>query len=612
MLLLSLSLAFAQETVSGGDAPALNSQIFRPSIDSHSFFRILDTDLPVQRFSAGGLLSYTKSPLQYTTGDGTTTDIVANLMQLDVMGAVRLGPVRLGLDLPIYLRNFGGTSPDATGIGDLAIDGKVRILDPEKAPIGLAGAVRVYVPVSTVPDGLGAGGAGLDLGVGLTRPIGEKLTLALDLGTTLQPAVQLENTTWGSQLFFDVGAAYGIGDRAGLAAELHGAFVYQSLGDPNTSPLELILGGWYRMGKDRSLMLHPGVGVGLTDAIGAPAVRVLLSASYDPLDEKGPKDTDGDGIFDDKDACITVPEDMDQWEDTDGCAEATPVTVRIKDTDGFPVADGTWTEASGASGKSGDQAKIEAGPRNFSSDGVAKPVEIPNGPPTEVEIVVPAPRGTLEVIVKGKDGKPVEGATWSATGNTGSAGGAGGAKVPVRPGSYALVGSAPGYRPGKATVVVVKDGTATITLDLLPSKAELKQERIEIRESVYFETNQAVIKAESFPLLDEIADILQAHPELTKIRIEGHTDSRGKNSDNLTLSQNRANAVRDYLVSKGVAVGRLESIGYGETKPLVKAENEAAWSQNRRVDFFVTERTDGGNTGNLKQVDVPDDKPKDK
>ncbi|HNH45483.1 MAG TPA: tetratricopeptide repeat protein, partial [Myxococcota bacterium] len=176
MLLVALSLAAAQDTVTGGDAPALNSQIFRPSIDSHSFFRILDTDLPVQRFSAGGLLSYTKSPLQYTTADGTTTDIVANLMQLDVMGAVRLGPVRLGLDLPIYLRNFGGTSPDATGIGDLAIDGKVRILDPEKAPVGLAGAVRVYVPVSTVPEGLGAGGAGLDLGVGLTRPIGEKLT----------------------------------------------------------------------------------------------------------------------------------------------------------------------------------------------------------------------------------------------------------------------------------------------------------------------------------------------------------------------------------------------------------------------------------------------------
>lgn len=611
MLLLAIGVAAAQETASGGDAPALNSQIFRPSIDSHSFFRILDTDLPVERFSAGGLLSYTKSPLQYTTADGTTTDIVANLMQLDVMGAVRLGPVRLGLDLPIYLRNFGGTSPDATGIGDLAIDGKVRILDPEKAPVGLAGAVRVYVPVSTVPDGLGAGGAGLDLGVGLTRPIGEKLTLALDLGTTLQPAVELENTTWGSQFFFDVGAAYGIGDRAGVAAELHGAFVYQSFGDPNTSPLELILGGWYRMGKNRALMLHPGVGVGLTDAIGAPAVRVLLSAAYDPLKDQGPKDTDGDGIFDDVDACVTVPEDVDQWEDSDGCAEPTAVTVRIKDTDGFPVPEGTWTEASGATGKSGDQAKVEAGPRNFSSEGVAKPVEIPAGPPTEVEIVVPAPRGTLEVVVKDKAGKLVEGATWTATGPL-NASGPGGAKVPARPGSYELVGNAPGYRPGKAIVVVVKDGTATITLELLPSKAELKQERIEIRESVYFETNQAVIKAESYPLLDEIADILQAHPELAKIRIEGHTDSRGSNSANQTLSQNRANAVRDYLVSKGVSVTRLESIGYGETKPLIKAENEAAWSKNRRVDFFVTERTDGGNTGNMQRVDVPDDKPKDK
>ena len=139
---------------------------------------------------------------------------------------------------------------------------------------------------------------------------------------------------------------------------------------------------------------------------------------------------------------------------------------------------------------------------------------------------------------------------------------------------------------------MTEDGEATLVLTLLPSKVELKAERIDIKDSVYFETAKAVIKEESFELLNEVAQILIDHPELLLIRIEGHTDSRGNNAYNKDLSQRRADSVRTYLIEKGVAEDRLQSVGYGEEKPLVKEENAAAWEKNRRVDFFVEKRSD--------------------
>ena len=96
-------------------------------------------------------------------------------------------------------------------------------------------------------------------------------------------------------------------------------------------------------------------------------------------------------------------------------------------------------------------------------------------------------------------------------------------------------------------------------------------------------------------MLDEVADIVKAHPELTRVAIEGHTDSRGDNAANKRLSQARAEAVMRYLVDKGVAADRLEARGFGEEKPLVKETADADRARNRRVDFRVAARSDGDN-----------------
>jgi OOP family OmpA-OmpF porin len=121
---------------------------------------------------------------------------------------------------------------------------------------------------------------------------------------------------------------------------------------------------------------------------------------------------------------------------------------------------------------------------------------------------------------------------------------------------------------------------------------ELTAEKIEIKGEVFFDTAKATIQPDSFALLDEVVQVMKDHPEVLRLRIEGHTDSRGDAEPNLVLSRERAAAVLAYLQDKGVAPERLESEGYGETRPLDKRENEAAWKKNRRVDFYISQRTE--------------------
>jgi len=90
---------------------------------------------------------------------------------------------------------------------------------------------------------------------------------------------------------------------------------------------------------------------------------------------------------------------------------------------------------------------------------------------------------------------------------------------------------------------------------------------------------------------------LKAYPEIAKLRIEGHTDSRGSASTNQKLSEARAAAVLTYLVEHGVSADRMSSAGFGESKPIDPREVAEAWDKNRRVDFFVEVWQDEASNG---------------
>jgi outer membrane protein OmpA-like peptidoglycan-associated protein len=112
-------------------------------------------------------------------------------------------------------------------------------------------------------------------------------------------------------------------------------------------------------------------------------------------------------------------------------------------------------------------------------------------------------------------------------------------------------------------------------------------DRVEIDETVLFEIGKATLLAESQSLLDDVATVLVQHPEVKYVEVAGHTDSTGKAAKNRKLSQDRAEAVRLYLIDKSVAAERLTAKGYGPDKPIADNKTKEGRDKNRRVEFII-------------------------
>jgi outer membrane protein OmpA-like peptidoglycan-associated protein len=120
-------------------------------------------------------------------------------------------------------------------------------------------------------------------------------------------------------------------------------------------------------------------------------------------------------------------------------------------------------------------------------------------------------------------------------------------------------------------------------------KPSVKAKKITIDQKIHFDFDKATIKKESYGILDDVASVLKSNPQIKKVRVEGHTDSIGSDTYNQKLSEKRANAVKDYLVGKGIEASRLEAVGYGESRPIADNKTAAGRAQNRRTEFNVVE-----------------------
>ena len=131
-----------------------------------------------------------------------------------------------------------------------------------------------------------------------------------------------------------------------------------------------------------------------------------------------------------------------------------------------------------------------------------------------------------------------------------------------------------------------------------PPRVEVEEDRIRVDEKIHFEFDKAEIAADSDDLLREIAQVIKDNPQLTRIRVEGHTDNQGNADYNEDLSDRRANAVVERLVENGVARERLDPVGYGLNRPIADNETDEGRAQNRRVEFNILERDQSlANTG---------------
>lgn len=116
---------------------------------------------------------------------------------------------------------------------------------------------------------------------------------------------------------------------------------------------------------------------------------------------------------------------------------------------------------------------------------------------------------------------------------------------------------------------------------------EIEAQRLSLKDAIHFDTDRDTIQAGSFPVLDQVARVLGEHPELGRLRVEGHTDDVGPAAYNKELSARRAAAVARYLVGKGIAAGRLVPAGFGYERPIASNATALGRARNRRVEFTI-------------------------
>ncbi len=133
----------------------------------------------------------------------------------------------------------------------------------------------------------------------------------------------------------------------------------------------------------------------------------------------------------------------------------------------------------------------------------------------------------------------------------------------------------------------VSSAAYTIAPPPPPARVELTREKLELKDKIYFDTGKTTLKSASDSLLDEVAAVMKDHPEVKRVVVEGHTDSKGGKAKNLKLSKGRAEVVRAYLVEKGVEPGRLEAKGFGASRPIADNATPKGREDNRRVEFAI-------------------------
>ncbi|WP_314082654.1 OmpA family protein [Capnocytophaga gingivalis] len=257
----------------------------------------------------------------------------------------------------------------------------------------------------------------------------------------------------------------------------------------------------------------------------------------------GSKDTDKDGIPDNKDACPEVAglKEFNGCPDTDGDGiadkdDACPQVKGLKEFNGCPDTDGD-----------GIADKDDACPE------VAGPKEFNGCPDTDGDGIADKDDKCPDVAGPAENG----GCPWPDTDGDGVL--------------------------DKDDLCPEVAGPASNKGCPEPDEKEQKQLN-QYAKTILFDTGKATIKFQSAEVLNQIINVLKKYPN-SRFRIEGHTDSTGKKAKNMILSQNRADAVKVYLIQGGIDAGRLESQGFGPEKPIASNKNKKGRELNRRVEI---------------------------
>ena len=139
--------------------------------------------------------------------------------------------------------------------------------------------------------------------------------------------------------------------------------------------------------------------------------------------------------------------------------------------------------------------------------------------------------------------------------------------------------------PKKVETVPVKEVVESRTI-ATPEKVVVSSKPPAVFEDIHFDLDKYTIMEDAKPTLKAVADWLIKNAD-AKMIFEGHCDDRGTNEYNIALGEKRAKSAMDYIVSAGVTKNRLDTISYGEEKPLCEEQTEECWQKNRRVQFII-------------------------
>jgi outer membrane protein OmpA-like peptidoglycan-associated protein len=416
------------------------------------------------------------------TGD-TVATVLDDALSLDLLASVGFFDfAELAVHLPLRLVYQGqaavvaGSSLDADGgVGDLRLVPKFQFFwsGDDSGGFIMGAALPVTFPTGNENALRGAGVVTVEPRL-LAMGYGERWFLVGSAGFRVRsPEADFAP---GHEVTLGVAGTYTpatSGDWLDLQAELLAGWIPGYDGRAlNNLPAELLVGAVARPALRWSI--YAGAGIGLTNGVATPDFRVLAGVRYAVglPSRGGKKDRDGDGITDREDRCPEAAEDMDGFQDGDGCPEP--------DNDGDKVLDDD------------DECPDDA--------------EEPGGD---------------------KDGCPDQ------------------ARIVLRKGKVVVYGK------------------------------------------VQFKVGSSDVSPKSEQLLDEMAKLLAEHKQLRRVEIQGHTDATGPDDFNLKLSQQRAEAVRQGLIKRGVAPRRLVAKGYGEESPVAPNLTNAGRAKNRRVEFAI-------------------------
>lgn len=532
---------------------------FDPSERGSNWFWAESLDLRGHnRFAIGLVGDWAHKPLVAYDENG---DEIASLVENQVHGHlgaswILLDRIRLGVSAPVLLYQNGsnvdsGTdtieAPSGAAFGDVRLGGDVRLFGEYGEAITGAIGAHVHVPSGNRDSYTSDGAARLVPRASLAGDIGV-FTYALKTGVNFR----FQGDDFAGQAFgheWTWGGAAGLkllDKRLTIGPELWASTVLSDGGDgffkQGSTPFEGIFGAHYFVHDD--WQIGAGFGPGFTQGLGSPEFRTLISVDWFPTPKPAvvepPKDRDGDGILDEVDACPTEPGIESDDPQKHGC----PLPP---DTDGDGIIDEEDACAEEPGEPNPDPEKNGCPPpKDTDGDGILDEVD-----------ACPTEPGVADEDEPDKHGCPIRDTDGDEI-----------------------------FDDVDACIETVGTPSRDPAMHGCP-KAKIEGKQVKILERIEFDTGKATLREESNGVLSAVKNVLEEHPEIEKLSIEGHTDNRGSKWLNTKLSRERAKAVLTWLVEQGIDPSRLSSRGFGPDKPVDSNDTDEGRQNNRRVEFHI-------------------------